>query len=240
MAIGPDFQARDLRKEQHMTLKTNARLAGFTFLFYIAASITSMVLFDRATSGEGIAAKLAGIARHATDVRVVIVLTVLTSLSALVLAVTLYAITRVWDPDLAMLALTCRVVEGVTGASSIPGLLGLLSLATAAGANAPDTATSHALDAYLLGQGSGVGATFFAVGSTLFCWLLLRGRMIPVPLAWLGVLASVLLVLALPPELAGFLRGRATGWIWMPMLAFEVPLAVWLLIKGVAVPATRD
>ena len=38
-----------------MTLKTNARLAGFTFLFYIAAGITSMVLFDRATSGEGIA-----------------------------------------------------------------------------------------------------------------------------------------------------------------------------------------
>src|SRR5216684_7486772 len=193
-----------------MTLKTNARLAGFTFLFYIAAGVTSMALFGRATSGEGIEAKLAGIAQHATDVRVVIVLTVLTSLSALVLAVTLYEITRAWDPDLAMLALTCRVVEGVTGASSIPGLLGLLSLATAQGANAPDTAASHALRAYLLEQGSDVSATFFAVGSTLFSWLLLRGRMIPAPLAWLGVVASVLLVVGLPLQLAGLVHGVVT------------------------------
>jgi hypothetical protein len=41
-------------------------------------------------------------------------------------------------------------------------------------------------------------ATFFVVGSTLFSWLLLRGRMIPIPLAWLGVVASVLLVVCLP------------------------------------------
>jgi hypothetical protein len=26
---------------------------------------------------------------------------------------------------------------------------------------------------------------------------------------------------------------------WLPMLAFEVPFAVWLLTKGVAVPARR-
>jgi hypothetical protein len=52
-----------------------------------------------------------------------------------------------------------------------------------------------------------VTATFFAVGSTLFSWLLLRGRMIPVPLAWLGVLASVLLVVLLPLEAAGFVWG---------------------------------
>lgn len=41
-----------------MTLRTNARIAGFTFLFYIAVGIASMVLFGRATSGEGIAGKL--------------------------------------------------------------------------------------------------------------------------------------------------------------------------------------
>jgi hypothetical protein len=34
-----------------MTRTTNARLAGFTFLFYIAIGITSMVLFRQATGG---------------------------------------------------------------------------------------------------------------------------------------------------------------------------------------------
>src|SRR2546422_7021095 len=121
-----------------MTLGTNARIAGVTFFFYLVAGIASLVLSGRA---------------HATDV-----LSLITSFSALVLGVTLYAITREEDPDLAMLGLTCRVIEGMPGTP---------------------------------------GTIFFAVGSTLFSWLLLRGRMIPVALARLGVVASAFLVVLL-------------------------------------------
>ncbi len=40
-----------------MTRTTNARLAGFMFLFYIATGVASIVLFNQATSGaEGTAA----------------------------------------------------------------------------------------------------------------------------------------------------------------------------------------
>lgn len=158
-----------------------ARVAGATFLIYIAAGMTSLAL------GRP----------NVTDV-----LSLLTSLSALVLGVTLYMITREQGPALALLALTCRVLEAVSGEAAI----------------------------------------FFAVGSTLFCWLLLRGRLIPVALAWLGVLASVMLVVILPLQLAG-LFGGPTSWsasitwlAWLPMLMFEVTLALWLLIKGVAMP----
>jgi hypothetical protein len=225
-----------------MTRTTNARIAGFTFLFYIAAGILTMVLSNRAIRGEGIAAKLASIAQHATDMRVIVVLSLLTSLSAVVLAVTLYGITRDQDPDLAMLALICRVIEGVTNVIGIPRTLALLGLATATGVNAPDTEAARALGRFLLGGNPGTGATFFAVGSTLFSWLLLRGRMIPTPLAWLGVVASILLVVALPLQLAGFVEvgffAGPVGWLmWLPMLVFEVVLALRLLIKGVAMPA---
>ena len=128
-----------------MTRTTNARIAGFTFLFYIVVGITSMVLFSRATSAQGAAATLASIAEHASDVRVTIVLTLLACFSAVVLAVTLYGITRDEDHELAMLALACRVGEGVIGAIGIPNTLGLLWLATAgAGAGAPDVATANA------------------------------------------------------------------------------------------------
>jgi hypothetical protein len=220
-----------------MTRTTNARIAGFTFLFYIAVAFPGMVLLDRATSGEGVAAKLASIAQHATDVRIAVVLVLLGSFAALVLAVTLYAITREQDPDIAMLALTCRVGEGVISGSSIPETLRLLWLARAAGPNAPDSGAAHALGAYLLSGDMALTATFFAVGSTLFCYLLLRGRMIPIPLAWLGVVASVLLVGALPLQLTGLLRGPITSLMYLPMLAFEVPCGLWLLIKGVSTPA---
>jgi hypothetical protein len=222
-----------------MTRKTNARLAGFTFLFYIAVAFPAMVLLGRATSGEGIVAKFANLAQHATDVHVAVVLSLIGCFSALVLAVTLYAITREVDADLAMLALTCRVAEGVISGISIPETLGLLWLATATGANAPDAGAAHALGAYLLKADMAVTATFFAVGSTLFSYLFLRGRIIPVALAWLGVLASVLLVVALPLQIAGVLGGSITQLMFLPMLAFEIPLGLWLLIKGVATPATR-
>jgi hypothetical protein len=163
-----------------------ARVAGFTFLFYIAAGMTSLALAGRT---------------NVTDV-----LGLLTSFSALVLGVTLYMITREQGPALALLAMICRIVEAIPGESAI----------------------------------------FFAVGSTLFSWLLLRGRMIPAPLAWLGVIASALLVLILPLQLAGLFGGPMTWsasvtWlVWLPMLVFEVVLALWLLIKGVAVPAARS
>jgi hypothetical protein len=217
-----------------MTRTTNARIAGFTFLFYIAVALTGMVLLNKAASAEGTAAKLAGIAQHASDVRVAIVLELLGCFAALVLAVTLYSITRDQDPDLAMLALTCRVAEGVT--FSLPRTLGKLWLATAAGAAAPDPAAANALGAVLLklpSWNTTISATFFAVGSTLFSYLLLRGRMVPVGLAWLGVLASILVVVGLPLQLVGILSGPITQLMWLPMLAFEVPLGLWLLIKGV-------
>ena len=163
-----------------------ARVAGVTFLFYIAAGMTSLALADRT---------------NVTDV-----LALLTSFSALVLGVTLYMLTREQGPALAMLALACRVIEAVSGEAAI----------------------------------------FFAVASTLFCWLLLRGRLIPMAMAWLGVFASVLLVVILPLQLAG-LFGGATSWsasvtwiVWLPMLIFEVTFALWLLIKGVAMPAIQN
>ena len=217
-----------------MTRTTNARIAGFTFLFYIAAGIASMVFFGRATSAEGIAAQLAGIAQHASYVRITVVLYLLQCFCALVLGVTLYAITREQDPDLAMLAMTCRVGEGLLSATGIPSTVALLWLATG-GASAMNPESANALGEYLLRGDVALTATFFAVGSLLFSYLLLRGRMIPAPLAWIGVVASALLVVYLPLQLAGFLPSYF--FIWLPMLAFEVPLALWLLIKGVAAPA---
>ncbi|MBM3180841.1 MAG: DUF4386 family protein [Chloroflexi bacterium] len=162
--------------------RTYARVAGFTFLFYIVAGVTSMALSSESQVGD--------------------VLLLVQSFSALVLGVTLYALTYKQGLALAMLALTCRVLEAVQ---------------------------------------YGESAIYFAVGSLLFSWLFLRGRMIPTSLAQLGVIASGLLVLILPLQLAGLFGGSmswsaSTTWlVWLPMLAFEVTLALWLMIKGVSV-----
>lgn len=168
-----------------MTLATNARIVGCTLIVYFAAGMATMAL----ASYPGLTA----------------VLNVVGSFSALVLGVTFYAITREQDPDLAMMALACRVIEAVPG---------------------------H-------------GEIYFAVGNTIFSWLLLRGRLIPVGLAWLGVIASTLLVILLPVQIAGYLGGpRAwaspvTWAVWLPVLVFELTLAAWFLTKGIATPSPR-
>jgi hypothetical protein len=217
-----------------MTRVTSARVAGSAFLLYIALGVPAGTLIQKATSGDGVAQKLASVAQHASDVRAAIVLILFSSFCALVLGVTLYTITREVDSDLAMLAMTFRIGEGVIGGISVERSLGLLRLATGADGNAPDLLTSHALGTLFLSSGGLglVGALFFAMGSAIFSWLLLRGRMIPAVLAWLGVVASVLWIIGLPLQLVGILRGPVI-WLYIPMATFEVPFALWLLIRGV-------
>ena len=222
-----------------MTRNTNARIAGFTYLFYAAIGACLELLMHQARGGYSGAAMIARIGQHSINVRLSILIALLECLSSFVLAVTLYAITRDQDHELAMLALVCRVVEGILGSiNNIPGYLGLLWLARS---GASDIATTNALRAFLLMPGASVpiGSIFFAIGSLIFSWLLLRGRMIPLAIAWLGVVASALLVVTLPLQLAGFTTGPLTGYYqWLPALVFQIVLALWLLIKGVATPAT--
>jgi hypothetical protein len=226
-----------------MTRTTNARLAGFTFLFYIAVGVTQMVL-SSGTRAEGTAARLVRIAQHAPQVRITIVLSLLICVTALTLAVALYGITREENRELAVLALSFRVGEGILAAIAPLATLGLLWLATAGTEpGSPDVAAAQALGSFLLeirGWNTTISATLFALGSTLFSWLLLRGRMIPVPLAWLGVVASVVLVVGLPLQLVEVLGGPVVQLMWIPMAAFEIPLGFWLLIKGVAAPVPRQ
>lgn len=161
---------------------TYARVAGITFLFYIVAGITSLALGSQSQASD--------------------VLLLLQSFSALVLGVSLFALTYEHGPVLALLALTCRVAEAIQ---------------------------------------YGESAIYFAVGSLIFSWLLLRGRLIPALLAQLGIVASALLVVVLPLQLAGLFGGSmswessVTWLVWLPMLIFEVTLALWLIIKGVSI-----
>jgi hypothetical protein len=165
-----------------MTLTRHARLAGFAYIFYVGAGISSML----------VPAESRGF------------FNIFESFSALVLGWTLYVITREVDADLALLAMMCRVIEAVPGRGEI----------------------------------------YFAVGSTIFCWLLLRGQMIPLALAWLGTATSAMLVILL---LGQAVLGITTNWsspvtwfVWLPVLIFEMTFAVFLLTKGVARPISRS
>jgi hypothetical protein len=229
----------DLTANAHSARLTNARVAGVTYLVYIAVAFPAMVLFERATRGDTTTAKLLTIAQHSAAMRVTILLGVVSCFCAIVLAVTLYGITRDEGRELALLAFACRLGEGLVAAVPFT-TLGLLWLATSTGPGASDVAATGLLAAFLLKVGTWettTAALLFTVGSTVFSYLLLRGRMIPVALAGLGVIASALAAVIVTLQLAGYAAGTITQIVWLPVAVFEISLALWFLTKGVSAPA---
>lgn len=224
-----------------MTRNTDARIAGVAYLLYIGVAFPSMVMFGKVTAGADVPARLASVARHVSDLRLMLILDLVSIFCALTLAVTLYGITRDEDNELAMFGLVCRTGEGIIGGALI-GTNGLLWLATASGPGAPDAATATTIGTLLLKLGSwqtSSAGILFAVGSTVFCYLLLRGRMIPAVLAWIGVIGSAIVAVGQPLEAVSILRGSPAQLMWIPIAVFEITVAFWFIIKGVAPTSHR-
>lgn len=208
-----------------MTIRTSAAVAGWMFLLYIVGGIASMMVMP---GGADTSAKLAAMAASPGRVHASVLLSLFVGVAAFTLAVTLYAITRAQDRVVALLVLCFRAAESFFAAPGAIVALALLWLATQ-----PPQPELAGLLFQVSSWSTIVAAFLFAVGSTFFCWLFLRGALIPRGLAWLGLAASVLLVVVLPLALVGIVRGMLAQLVWLPMLLFEVPLAIWLIVRGV-------
>ena len=219
-----------------MTLRANARLAGLAFLLNVVTGIGRAVLFNQVSAGDGTAARLASIAQHATLVRVTALLVLLEFLYQAVLAVTLFALTRDQDSDLALLGLGCRMTEGVIAALAAGSRLDLLAAAIASRTTTgADAAAAQALGASLMNGTAGPAALCLAASGLIFASLFLRARSIPLWIAWLGVVGSILGLAEFGLDMLGSLHGSATIVPWIPLALYELILGLWLLIKGVAV-----
>ncbi|ABP52976.1 DUF4386 domain-containing protein [Salinispora tropica] len=212
-----------------MSERFAARLAGALFLLVIAVVLAS----SAAAGGDagGIAQRLASIAEDPSGLRLSIVLLTVAGIATLGLGAMLHAITRRQDPSLAAFALACRAVESGLYAVQILGAMLLLSLSRQ---NTDRVRELGAATVDVAAWSNNVGACFFAVGSAVFAYILLRSRAVPRPLAILGLLASLLLAVSIPfQSAAGAVTTEGAGiLLWLPMFAFELTAGGWLLIKG--------
>jgi hypothetical protein len=225
-----------------MTLTTNSRIAGVTFLLYIAIALSSMYvdgLIKR--DAVDVAARLANIAESTSLMKLQIVLTLLSALCAITIAVTVYGLTRHIDRELALFAYVFRVAEGIIIILATLIVIALIVVASNAAVPTADNSAYLAMGTVLLGIerviGMSIAAFCFTLGSAFYSYLFIKGRSIPVALAWLGFISSVILLIAVPLQLVGILQeGLLTSLMWMPMLLFEVILSFWLMVKGVREP----
>jgi hypothetical protein len=217
-----------------VTRTTTARVAGFAFIIYIVAGLGAFALSTGAARLAAAPGTLAAVGEHVPELRVSIVLSLVASFCALVLGATLYSLTSDEDRELAMIAFASRVGEGIIGILPVPALM-LLWLPSAVPRIGEAAAHPLALLVRQLGSWTTIGsAILFSAGSLIFAVLFARGRLVPRPLALLGVFASALLLLILPLQLGGAVTGLPSRLAWLPMLVFEVVLAFWLIVRGVA------
>ena len=218
-----------------MKQRTEAGIAGCAYLAYIVFTMSSSILFAKATAGADISQKLSSLQNMIGTARVTVLLDLSQTVCALVLAVTLYRLVKPTDPTLALLAMFFRVGEGLLGYLPLLGKLELIKLATASPGTNPLAQLPLANE--ILHRPDDVFSQFcFVVGGFLFACLFLRGRLIPRWLASIGVITIGMQLICVPLRIATLISASIVDRMWLAILLYEIPLGIWLIAKGVNSP----
>ena len=217
-----------------MTLRAEGKLAGYAYLAYIVFAMSAAVLSAKTIAGADIAHMLATLRSTIVFAKVTVLLDLLQIVCAIVLAVTLYRLSRTVDATLALLAMAFRFGEGLMGFVPLLGKLELMKLVTASSPSCASDAGCLAIAGEIFNRPDDLFGQFcFVVGGFLFAYILLAGRLIPRWMAWTGVITIGLQLICMPLHIATILPGRVVNWLWFPILLYEVPLGIWLIRKGV-------
>jgi hypothetical protein len=220
-----------------------ARLTGLLLVLTNLSAMFAHWVLSQIMVGNDAAATAANMAASETFVRVGLAAELVTIAGVIPLIVGLYLILRPVGRDLALLALSWRLVENCVLAAL--AFASFTAVTLAAGGPFMAAADPRETEAYVYALmrvhtwGFQFGFLFLGLGQILFSYLWWRSRYVPRWLAGLGMLASSLLaVMALgiivwPPLLA-----IVTMAYMAPMAIYEIGLGLWLLVKGIHLAAT--
>jgi Domain of unknown function (DUF4386) len=222
----------------HRSLDRYARLAGLLYLAIIVTSILSLFLVEARLVVEGDPATTTQrIAANQTLFRAGLVYDLVMFASVIALAWALFVILRGVDRNRALLALLWRMAEAVVGAVTV--LLGVLVVLLVDSQDARaglESEQLHALVEVLLTArsiGFDVAVFFLSLGTIVYCRLLYSSRYVPRPLAGLGIVAFVIMLVGTAVSLLLPQSKDLTMIGWVPGILFEVAIGVWLLLKGI-------
>ena len=215
------------------TLQVYARLAGFLYLFVMAAFVAPFIITNSLGVDGDFGQTASNIMASEFLYRLAIAIMLLGVVGIVLLSGAFFALLQHVDPRLAAIALSLRVVEAVFMGLSAMLRLPALDNYAAAVAGAQDREAFHQLMFSAVNAGSTIAFASLSVGSAIFFYLFFKSRFIPRLLAGFGVLASLLLgalafaLIIVPSQLAGL---EMIG--MLPLGAAEVATGLWLLIAG--------
>ncbi len=221
-----------------MTQRAEFIFSFFAYLAYIVLAMSAAVLSRKTTAGADTSQMLSTLRSTMAIAQVTVLLDLLQIVCAIVLAVTLYRLSRTVDVTLALLAMAFRFGEGLAGFVPLLGKLELMKLATASNPMCTNSAGCLAVAGEIFDRPDDLFGQFcFVVGGFLFAYLLLAGRLIPRWMAWTGVITIGPQLACVPLYVATLLPGKVVSWLWFPILLYEVPLGIWLIRRGVRATA---
>ncbi|WP_327064118.1 DUF4386 domain-containing protein [Kitasatospora purpeofusca] len=215
-------------------------VTGVLFLVTEVAAIAGMLLYRPALDGAAYVAG-SGAAGRGADGRVAAgaLCEVVLVLAVIGTGVALYPVLRRHQEALALGYVCGRLLEAAVIAVGIVSMLAVVTLRQDAGAGAATAA--RALVAvhdwtFLLGPNVVLGANSLALA-----FLMHRSRLVPRPVALLGLIGGPLILASAVAVLFGlYPQVSAIGSLAaLPVFAWEVTLAVRLIVKGFAPAAHR-
>lgn len=217
-------------------------LAGLCYLAVIAGGLFAEGAVRRALVVPGdVAATASAILEHETLWRLGLAAHLLYLVPALAVNVLVSGFFRSTEPTLARLALVFGVAAVTIEAVSLVHIyvpLALLEDGGAALAALADAPALIYLATRLFAAGFGFSLFLFAGFCVLIGVLILRTRRLP---AWIGALMAVAGACYVVNTLALVVSPDFYAWInpavLLPIVVAELSLALWLLVKGVAVEA---
>lgn len=241
------------------TLRQLAVIVGAAYLLTDATSIFSEFYARPSIVVAGDAARTAAnIMAHPQLFRASAVADVLSVAGVVLLNLALYELLKSVHRSLARLAAFWRLAEtAVAGSITASSFLALSLLDNATYASAFSPGELHGLVRLLVGfQASGylIQIFLFGLGSTTYMYLLVKSRYVPRAIAYLAVTGSAIVAcvsfarMAFPTARAAIIEaGEAIprwvllvlGMLFVPVLAFEMILGSWLLMKGVRTGEAR-
>jgi hypothetical protein len=216
-----------------------AKVAGFAYLFALAAVVFSEFRIHERLFVEGNAAETArNIIAHTTLFRIGVACDLLYCIGVVVLTTALYVILQPVSRGLALLAAICRLVYALMWVIMTLNLFDAQRLVT--GADFLRLLDAEPLQAWArLNLGARfdqyyVGLLFCGLASTVCSYLWFKSNYIPKALAAWGVISSLFCAACTFAFIIfpNFTKVVNLWWFDTPMGIFDIALSFWLLFKG--------
>ena len=193
----------------HHTPRQHARAAGLLYFVTHVTSVVAVVAYGVGLIPAGVTLEF-GLA-----------------IGCAATGVLLWHLLRAFGPARAA---TFAILRGVEAAVIIAGMLPMLTMHWAPASSASgEMASSMHTASFLIGQGLVISVNTVVLGSLLW-----DSRVVPRPLAALGAAGGLLVLASNLCQLWGIipLNGAAAGAAALPVFAFEIWLAIYLIVRG--------